>query len=51
MNKQQAQALLKEIEDIITMLQRMEEFQKQDIVARIEKSHMDNSTGSNINDQ
>jgi hypothetical protein len=50
-HKQQAQELLIEIRDIIDKLQTMEEYQKQEIMARIEKICTSNSTDNNINDQ
>ncbi len=50
-HKQQAQELLIELRDIINKLKTLEEYQKEEIVARIEQMHTENSTDSNINDQ
>lgn len=50
-HKQQAQELLTEIKDMISALQTLEEDQKREIIARIEKMQEGYSTDCNINDQ
>jgi hypothetical protein len=50
-NKQQAQELLLEIQDMINTLQTLEESQKREIIARIEKIRSGYFSDKNVNDQ
>ncbi len=50
-DKQQAQELLIEIVDMINSLQALEEYQKKEIISKIEKVRAVYSAGGNVNDQ